>query len=59
MLKGIEVMIDIQRQIKDIMKMAEEANTTIAEMEESIQEASINNRLINTINKTSQRYQKT
>jgi len=43
MLKEIETMIDIQRQIKDIKKMAEEVNTTIAEMKGSILEASINN----------------
>jgi len=42
-LKGIKAMIDVQRQIKDIMKMAEEANMMIAEMEGSILEASINN----------------
>ena len=52
MLKEIEAMIDVQRQIKDIMKIAEEANTTIAEMEKSILEASINNRLINATNIT-------
>jgi len=43
MLKEIKAMIDVQRQIKDIMKMAEEANMMIAEMEGSILEASINN----------------
>jgi len=42
-LKGIEMMINIQRQIKDIIKMAEEANITIAEIEGFILEASINN----------------
>ena len=52
MLKGIEAMIDVQRQIKDIMKMVEETNTTIVEMEGSILEASINNRLINATNIT-------
>ena len=45
-------MIDVQRQIKDIMKMAEEANMMIAEMEGSILEASINNRFINATNIT-------
>jgi len=43
MLKGIEVMIDVQRRVKDIMKIAKEAKTTIAEMEGAILEASINN----------------
>ena len=50
MLKGIEVIINVQRWIKNIMKIAEEANTTIAKMEESILEASINNWLINATN---------
>ena len=49
-LKGIETMIDVQRWIKDIIKIAEEANMTIAEIEESILETSINNQLINTTN---------
>jgi len=52
MLKGIEAMIDVQRQIKDIIKMAEEANMMIAKIERSILEASINNRLINATNIT-------
>ena len=50
MLKGIEVIINVQRWIKNIMKIAEEANTTIAKMEEFILEASINNWLINATN---------
>jgi len=29
MLKGIEAMIDVQRQIKNIMKIAEKANITV------------------------------
>ena len=49
-LKEIEVMIDVQRWIKDITKMAEETNTMIVEMKGSILEASINNRLINATN---------
>ena len=43
-------MIDVQRQVRDIMKMAEEVNTTITEMEETILKASINNRIMNTTN---------
>ena len=43
MLKGLEMMIDIQRWMKDIKKLAEEANTTIMEAKESILIASINN----------------
>ena len=43
-------MIDVQRWIKDIKKLAEEANATITEVEESILTASINNRVTNTTN---------
>jgi len=42
-LKGLEVMIDMQKQVKDIMKIAAETNTMITEMEDSILKASINN----------------
>ena len=42
-LKGLEAMIDVQRQVKDMMKIAAEANTTITEMENVILKASINN----------------
>ena len=45
-------MIDIQRMVKDIKRMAEEANTTIIEMEGSILMASINNRTTNAMNST-------
>ena len=50
MLQGIEVMIDVQRQVKDIMKMVEETNMTIMEIEGSILKTSINNWVINAIN---------
>jgi len=50
MLKGIKTMINVQRMLKDIKKVAEEANTTITEMEGSILTASINDRTINTMN---------
>jgi len=50
MLKGLEMMIDVQRMLKDIKKMAEEANTMITEVERSILMASINNRTTNTTN---------
>jgi len=43
-------MIDVQKQVRDMMKIAEEANTTITEMEETILKASINNQTINTMN---------
>jgi len=42
-LKGIEIMIDMQRLVKDIKKLAEEANTIMMEVEGSVLIASINN----------------
>ena len=51
-LKGLETMIDVQRMVKDIKRMAEEANTMIIEIEESILIASINNRTTNVMNIT-------
>ena len=45
-------MIDVQRMIKDIKKMAEEANTTITEIEGSILMASISNQTTNMTNIT-------
>jgi len=42
-LKGLKVMIDMQKQIKDMLKIAAETNTTIMEMEDSILKASTNN----------------
>ena len=42
-LKRIKAMIDIQRQVKDMMKIAEETNMTIIEMERTILKVSINN----------------
>jgi len=50
MLKGLEAMIDVQKQVKDIMKIVAETNTTITEMEDSILKASINNQVINATN---------
>ena len=46
-LKGLEAMIDVQRQVKDMMKIAVETNTTITEIEDTILKASINNWIIN------------
>ena len=43
MLKGIEAMINMQRILKDIKKIAEETSTTVMEMEGTILMASINN----------------
>ena len=51
-LKGIEVMIDVQRMLKDMKKIAEETSMTVAEMEGTILAASINNRTMNTTNIT-------
>ena len=49
-LKGIETMINVQRIVKDIKKMAEETNMMIMEIEETILITSINNRTVNTTN---------
>ena len=49
-LKEIEAMIDIQKQVWDIMKIAGETNTTITEIDQMILQASINNRTMNTTN---------
>ena len=51
-LKGIETMIDIQRILKDMKKIAEETSMTVAEMEGTILSASTNNQTINTTNLT-------
>jgi len=51
-LKGLEVMIDVQRVIKDIKKLAEEAGTTVTETEGTILMASIGNRTSNATNIT-------
>ena len=51
-LKGMEVMIDVQRTMKDMKKLAEKASTTITELEGMILMASINHRTTNTTNIT-------
>ena len=43
-------MINVQKQVWDIMKIAEETNTTITEMEGMILKASINNWTTNVTN---------
>jgi len=48
--KGLEAMINVQRIIRDIKKIAGEANTTITEVEGSILLASINNWTMNAMN---------
>ena len=52
MLKGIKAMINVQRMLKDMKKIAEKTNTTITEIEGTILTASINNRAMNTTNIT-------
>ena len=52
MLKELETMIDIQRMIKDIKKLAEEANTILTEVEGTILMASIDNQTMNTTSLT-------
>ena len=42
-LKGLEVMINVQKQIKDMLKIMAETNMMIMEMKDSILKASINN----------------
>ena len=51
-LKGLETMIDVQRMVKDIKKLAEETNTTLTEMEGMVLMASINNQVMNVMNIT-------
>jgi len=51
-LKGLEAMIDMQKQVRDMMKMAAETNTTITEMEDTILKASTNNQVMNATNIT-------
>ena len=46
MLKGIEMIIDVQRIIKNIKKLVGEVNTVVTEMEEVI----INNQMTNATN---------
>ena len=51
-LKGLEAMIDVQKQVRDMMKIVVETNTTIMEMEDTILKASINNQTLNATNIT-------
>ena len=44
------MMIDVQKQVWDMMKIAEEANMIIIEIEEAILKASINNQTTNATN---------
>ena len=49
-LKELEMIIDVQRQVKDIIKIAAETNMMITEMEDTILKASTNNQVINMTN---------
>jgi len=51
-LKGLEAMIDVQKVMKNMKKLAEEASTTVAEMEGTILMASIDNCTTNATNIT-------
>jgi len=51
-LKGIEVMIDVQRMLKEMKKIAEEMSMTVTEIERTILMASINNQTMNATNIT-------
>jgi len=51
-LKGLEMMIDVQRMVKDIKRLAEEANTTLTEMEGTVLTVSLDNRVMNVTNIT-------
>ena len=51
-LKGLETMIDVQKQVKDMIKIVAETNTMITEMGDTILKASTNNWVINTMNIT-------
>ena len=51
-LKRIEAMINVQRMMKDMKKIAEETNMTVMEIEGTILIASTNNQTTNTINIT-------
>ena len=52
MLKGIETMIDMQRMLKDMKKIAKETSTTVTEMKGTILMASTNNWTMNATNMT-------
>jgi len=49
-LLGIEIMINVQKMVKNMKKIAEVVNTTVTEMEGSILMASINNQTTNAMN---------
>ena len=50
MLKELEKMINVQKQVWNMIKIAEEANITITEVEKTVLKASINNWTTNAMN---------
>ena len=50
MLKELETIIDVQRQVKNMMKIIGEMNTMITKMEKTVLKANINNQTINITN---------
>jgi len=50
MLKELEMIVDVQKQVQDMMKIAKEANMIIIKIEGTILKASINNWITNTTN---------
>ena len=51
-LKGLEIIIDVQRMAKDIKRLAEETNIILMEIEGTVLTTSINNRVMNATNIT-------
>ena len=49
-LKELKAMINVQKEVWNMMKIAEETNTTVTEMKETILKASINNQTMNATN---------
>jgi len=50
MLKELEMIVDVQKQVQDMMKIAKEANMIIIKIEGTILKASINNWITNITN---------
>jgi len=51
-LKRVETMINVQRMVKDIKRLAEETNTILMEIKGMVLATSISNRVINATNIT-------
>jgi len=51
-LKELEAKIDVQRQVKDMMKIVAETNMTITKIEDTILKTSTNNQITNAMNIT-------